>query len=466
MRKLNLIILILLTILISPITYASVDGDLKYYFNQLGAAVNLTAPHAYEGQRAGYFTGGSLFARNQVRNIQIAHIDLPTYRSGCGGIDFYTGGISIINKEEFVNALQNILSSGGSYAMTLALEEMSPLIANVMKYWQQAANFINQANLNSCETAEALVGGLWPNTRAAHQRVCEDVGTGTGYFKDWAQARQGCGFENKNQEVASRGKADARYKDIVIDQGNLAWQAISKNNFLRSDTELSYLFMTLSGTIVIKNQGKSIVATPSGIKDKKLLKALLYGGDAEILYCTDSLEANGCLELGRKTIFIAKENGFQSKVKAMLDDMVYRMRNDEMLSPDEIGLISNTSLPILSMLRAQVAFNQLKSPINVSEYADIISLDILLQYLEESLSIVKISASLLSYPEEGLKKFNDGITDGEDAIKVLRKSAYEEVTKLTMMIEQTQFIEKMLAGALSTELSNNLSWAKSLRGQA
>lgn len=466
MKKIRLIILTILLIIFPFLTYASVNDDLKSYFNQLGYAANVTAPHAYDGQRAGYYTGGSLFARNQVRDVQIAHIDLPTYRSGCGGIDIYTGGISIINKEEFVNALRNILSSGGSYAMTLALEEMSPLIANVMKYWQQAANFINHANLNSCETAEALVGGLWPNTRAAQQRVCQDIGTGTGYFNDWAQARQGCGIGNKSQEVLARGKSDPRYKDMVLDQGNLAWQAIQKNSFLKSNIELSELFMSLSGTIIIKDQGKSIAATPSGIGDKKLLKVLLYGGDARILYCTDSFDANGCLELGRKTITVDKKNAFQGEVKALLDDMVDKMRKDETLSPEQIGLISSTSLPILSMLRAQVEFNQLKSPINVSQYADIIALDILLQYLEESLSVVKTSAALLSYPAGELKKFNAGITEGENAIKELRKSAYEEVTKMTLLIEQNQFIEKMLAGSLSTELSNNLSWAKSLGGHS
>jgi conjugative transfer pilus assembly protein TraH len=311
-----------------------------------------------------------------------------------------------------------------------------------------------------------LVGGLWPNTRAAQQRVCQDIGTGTGFFSDWAQARQGCGIGNKSKEVLARGKGDPRYKDLVLDQGNLAWQAIQKNPFLRSNAELSFLFMTLSGSIIIKGQGKSIVATPSGTKDKSLLKALLYGGNAEILYCVDSLDANGCLELGKTTIVITPENAFQGIVKALLEDMVTKMRRDETLSEAQIGLIGNTSLPILSMLRAQVAFNQLKSPVNTAQYADIIAFDILLQYLEESLAIVKNSASLLSYPPQELKKFNSGITEGENAIKALRKSAYEEVTKMTLMIEHTQFIEKMLAGALSTELSNNLSWAKSLGGHS
>lgn len=464
MRWVVISMMSLLLVFATTTVCAGVSNDLKSYFDQLGYSANITSPHAYEGQRAGYLTGGSLFARNEVRDIQIAHIDLPSVRSGCGGIDFYTGGIQIINKKEFVHALKNILSSGGSYAMTLALEEMSPLIANVMKYWQQSANFINQANLNSCEMGEALVGGLWPNTRSAKQRVCQDLGTSNGYFTDWALARQGCGAGGDTDQVLSQGKNNPQYKDLVLKEGNLAWQAIQKNNFLRGNAELSYLFMTLSGTVIVKKKAMSVI--PSGISNKKLLGALLYGGEAEIRYCTDSTAEDKCLELGRSTVTINTEDAFQGRVKTILASMVSKMRSDQKLSAEEIGLIENTSIPILSILRAQVAFNQLRSPVHVEQYAEIIALDILLQYLDESIRVVRNSALLLPYPEKQFEEFNKGIDNAESAIKALRKSAYEEVTKLQLIIEQTQFMEKMLAGSLSTELASSLSWANNLRGRS
>lgn len=464
MNFLTYLFLLFLCYLMAFPCFANINGDLKTYFDQLGFSSNVTAPHAYLGQQAGYYTGGNLFVRNRVRDIQIAHMDLPTYRSGCGGIDIYTGGISIIKADDFVNALQNIMNSGGSYALTLALEEASPIIANAMKYWSHAANFINQSNLNSCETAEALVGGLWPQTRASQQRVCEDIGTGTGMFTDWAQARQGCGFGNKVQDTMSRGKSDPRYKDLVLDQGNLAWQAIQKNNFLKNDEELSSLFMSLSGTIIIKNGGKSIEAKASNATDKRLIKALLYGGEAEVYYCTDSTDPNGCLELGIKKITISKDQAFQTRVQNMLDDMVAKIRTDQKLSPDEIGLLQSTPLPIYKMLNVQVAYNKLSSPIDVGGYADIIASDILFQYLEESLTIVKSSSALLSFPTTQLEIFNRGMEAALDAVRGERKTAYQEVTKTTLLIEQTQFIEKMLAGSLSSELSGTLSWAKGMRG--
>ena len=38
-----------------------------------GLVTILPPPHAYQGQQsAGFYTGGSVFARNSVRNVQIA----------------------------------------------------------------------------------------------------------------------------------------------------------------------------------------------------------------------------------------------------------------------------------------------------------------------------------------------------------------------------------------------------------
>lgn len=463
LRKLAGIIFISIIPMVS-FAGGNVSNDLQTYFNQLGFASNVTSPHAYHGQQAGYYTGGSVFVRNQVRDVTIAHMDAPTIRSGCGGIDIYTGGISIINADDFQNALKNIMNSGGSYAMTLALEEASPLIANVMKYWNQASQFINQSNLNSCETAEALVGGMWPQTRAAQQRVCEDVGTGTGYFNNWAQARQGCGFGNKANDAMASGKNDPRYKDLVLDHGNLAWQAIQKNDFLKNNNELSYLFMSLSGTVIIKNNGKSIETVPSNATDKRLMKALLYGGEAEVYYCADNNEPTGCLELGRKKITVSTHDAFQNRVKSMLDSMVAKIRGDIRLTDDEIGLLQSTQLPIYKMLNVQVAYNKLTSPVDVGGYADIIALDILFQYLEENLTIVKTSSMMLPYPPVQMDMFQRGMETALDAVRTARKSAYQEVTKTTMLIEQTQFIEKMLAGSLSAEMSGTVSWAKGMRG--
>lgn len=84
----------LLGLLMLSLSYqssANVGQDLDDFFNGIGYASNVTTPAAFESQAAGFFGGGSLYARNQVRQYQLVQLDLPSYRAGCGGIDLFTG---------------------------------------------------------------------------------------------------------------------------------------------------------------------------------------------------------------------------------------------------------------------------------------------------------------------------------------------------------------------------------------
>src|SRR3990167_280216 len=146
----------LLAISVSPV-WADVNSDLNSYFDNLGIMSNTTAPHAYQGQQAGYYSGGSLYARSSVRNVQLIDIELPSFRSGCGGIDAFAGGFSFVKGSEIVNLARNVMNNAAGYAFTLAMEQVTPQLANAMKYIQDMANKANQMNINSCETAEGLV---------------------------------------------------------------------------------------------------------------------------------------------------------------------------------------------------------------------------------------------------------------------------------------------------------------------
>lgn len=56
---------------------ASVDGDLNTFFNKLGFEGNATGAAAWQGQAAGYVTGGNLFLRSQVKQIQVMSLTPP-----------------------------------------------------------------------------------------------------------------------------------------------------------------------------------------------------------------------------------------------------------------------------------------------------------------------------------------------------------------------------------------------------
>jgi conjugative transfer pilus assembly protein TraH len=462
--------MIIRLILIYSLTFSSfaradINNDLGKFFDSLGYS-NVTQAQAYKGQMAGYYTGGSLFARNQVRNVQIASIDMPSFRGGCGGIDMFSGGFSFINADQLVGLMKNVLNNAKGYAFNLAMESATPQIANVMKYMTDIANKVNQANINSCETAAGLVGSVWPKTLSAQRQICADVGNG-GVFSDYAAARQGCATGEQMSARLREAKGKPGYEGLVVSDTNIAWKAIRRRGAW--DKQLSELLMSLSGSIIVKKtdpQGNDktpnqFVLLPSLATSDSLLKALLNGGQANIYRC-DTEEPDGCLNPQTQTITISGESGFQQRVKKILSEIVNKMYEDKPLTEPEKGLLQSTRLPVYKMLNVQAAFSRDRSIMDAADYADVIAIDILFQYLHESLAIVKAQSSTLQYPESILKSFQEGIDKALDSVRAAQRNAYSQIMMTNQLIEQTQAIEKMLAGALSTQFANTLSWARGL----
>ncbi len=461
--------MMLFFVFFSTPTFADVNSDLNSFFDGLGIATNVTAPHAYHGQQAGYYSGGSIFSRNSVRSVQLIQVDLPSFRAGCGGIDLFAGGFSFINSEELLKTMRNIMNSAKGYGMLLALEEVTPQIANGMKYIQDMANKVNQMNINSCETAESLVGGIWPRTRAAQQQVCQDIGNSTGFFSDWAESRQGCTSDSLNNNfdsVMRAGSLNPQYKNLILDNGNLAWKALQANNLVNGDQQFAELLMSLSGSIIIQKNGNGRTATTrfknllSLASDPSLLKAILYGDKATFYKCDEPIQ---CLTASKQTVLISQNSALKSQVEKILISMHQKIISDQPLSNQEIGLLQSTRIPIYKILAVQAAYQKDPNVLNVENYSEIIAIDILFQYLQENLALVRASGNTLQYPEEIMTRFNNGINQAMVDVRAQEKNAEVQISRTIQLIEQTQVIEKMLSGQLSAQLGNSLNWARSLR---
>lgn len=462
---------LLVTIILSMLTsmaWADINSDLNHFFDGLGMMTNTTSPHAYQGQQAGYYSGGSLYARSSVRNVQLIQVDLPSFRSGCGGIDAFAGGASFVNNDQLINMMRNVMNNAKGYAFTLMMEEVTPQIANTMKYIQDMANKVNQFNINSCETAEGLVGGLWPRTRAAQQQVCKDVGSSTGMFKDWAEARQGCTSEDGKYNFDSTmdaGSKNAAYKNLVLDSGNIVWKALQANKLTASDTELAELLMSLSGSILIKKTGSGSGATshfavlPSLASDHSLFKAILNGDVATIYQCDESAQ---CLNPKTKTVTVKQQAALKNRVAKILRSIGQKIIDDQPLTAEEKGLIESTRIPIYKILNVQAAYQKNPNILDVESYADVIATDILFQYLQENLDLVRISSRSLQYPAEIMSQFQEGINMAINDVRAEERNAQTRISMAMQLVEQTQVLEQMLAGQLSSQLGNSLTWAKSL----
>lgn len=172
------------------VAHASLNDDMNKFFGKLGYEQNTTTPKVWQGQAAGYATGGALYARTSAKDVQLVSLQLPSLNAGCGGIDMFLGSFSFISKDEFIQFAKSILSNAPGLFFDLALKTVTPQLASAKDFLQKLASDVNGSNMSSCQAARAIVGGLWPETQENASAVCQTIGSDSNFFSDWAAARQ------------------------------------------------------------------------------------------------------------------------------------------------------------------------------------------------------------------------------------------------------------------------------------
>jgi len=461
-----------LIIFISCLTTANagVKDELQHMLNTLNYSSNVSNGAAYTDQTGGYYTGGSIFARSPVKNANVLSLSMPSLQTGCGGIDLYTGGFSFISSEQFSQMLRTIGSSATSYAFSLALQTITPQIKSVLDELFAKMQDINNLNINSCQAAATLVGGVWPRTEASSQQLCQSMGSNFGTFSDWAQARQECGSGNKAHSVNSQKKSG--FEDVLNEEFNVAWKAIQKSPLLKGDRELAEFFMSISGSIISRISARSHRMTRG--KDRKqsdssgierfhlpplalsdgLLSSLLNGGEqAEVYHCDDIAE-DKCLKPTKKKLSIDIKNSLTNKVEVLIDAIVEKLKTDDSaLTPQEQALVNSTQIPLLRMITVEMMFKAGGSPTNTKQYVDAIAHDLLLRYLEDVLELINQNLTQLQQVQMDdsiVKDFKKDIAHVRKKIFERRNGVYQHMLTTLKIIEQTQQIEKKMQSMFVT----------------
>ena len=229
----------------SPVA-ANVGESMDRFMDDMGAAANVTGPTAFEGQSAGYYSLGNLWTRFPQKSVSPFNLQLPSARAGCGGIDLFSGSFSFINTSEIVAMLKATANNALGFAFKLAIDTISPEIGKVMDELAQKVQQMNQMNISSCETAQALVGGLWPTSDTASSVICEAIANSQGAVADWARARQQCN-NGGEREALKAGNSDPDMQDQAGMPNNYTWEALGKK-YGGFDTQFREFLMTLVGT--------------------------------------------------------------------------------------------------------------------------------------------------------------------------------------------------------------------------
>jgi conjugative transfer pilus assembly protein TraH len=235
----------------APVTLRAGDlnTEVNNMFNSLGSIGNYTAPGAFRGQTFNTYTGGSLFMRAPNKVYQLAAIQFPSAKAGCGGIDVFGGSFSHISAAEFKNMLRNITAALPGIAFQLALESVSPLLGGLTKWAKGLETWINNARINSCETAKAIVSTAAEAAGYSSQEACSDLAIEMGLESDRDAARRRCATDRTSILASARTSGDANVRNKAPFVGNLTWKALQRTGTYLDDQERE-LIMSIVGTVI------------------------------------------------------------------------------------------------------------------------------------------------------------------------------------------------------------------------
>ena len=448
--------------------HADVLSEMETFWQ--GAAVNTTGPTAFDGQASGHWTLGNLYLRAPVRAEPIATVNLPSFRAGCGGIDAFAGAFSFIDSDQLIAFGRAVAQNAAGFAFELALETISPVIAETMAKLRALAQWVNSQNLNSCETAQALVGAAWSRNDRASSAICAAIGTSQGIFSDYAAARHGCGADGKrNSTLAS---ASGPLKDQAPVNVNYAWRAVKASSFLNADRDLAEFAMSVSGTVIVTapvsdgdTSGPRVRVLEPLALDRRVTEILMEGGgDLPVYRCDNGAD---CLNPSLGRVTIPTDRGFRSRVATLLRRLAEAVRTDTAPPANALGLVNLTTLPVYRVINTAAAYRGAVVDQEIDALAEAVALDVLQVWISDLHRTIEERAGTLDIADgKQLESWREGLRTNRTALARHRHEGLDRFNTALAVVEKLRLIETELAGALSADLRAALAFSRGGAGAA
>lgn len=441
-----------LSIALANTAYADVATDMGSFFNGIHVASNITRPVAFQSQAAGFYGGGSLYARTRVSRYQLVSLDLPSYSAGCNGIDLFTGSLSFLSHEKLVDLGKQVMTSSGAYAVDVMLATTVPELKQVRDYLQTMAQKVNQMSVNSCEMAQNFVGGMFPKTAASQDKVCKDQAMmgKSGVMSDYVTARMKCTGEGHDDIMEKAAKDEQQKKQVVLNK-NIVWSILQNNAFLNGDVELAEMVMSLTGTLIINKQGK-VTVVPSLAGSTHFIQALLGGNNSaselQMWRCSDESPGTACLSVSLKKMNITEDQTLTARVRTVIESLDMKLKKDEAKTPEEENFLNLTIFPVLKFLAVLNSTHYNDAAVEIEGYSTLIAEDLLQHYLSGLMQDVTNATAGSELNEDLVRDIQKRIREANREITSVDPKIARKLQEKSILISRMGEIEKQLAAGL------------------
>ena len=452
---------------------ADVGSSMDSFLNDVGGAAQVNGPTAFQGQSAGYYSLGNVWTRFPQKTTNLVNLQLPRARAGCGGIDIFAGSFSFINASEIVAMLKAVANNAVGFAFSLAVDTVCPECSKVMQEFAQKAQLMNNLNINSCELAQGLVGGIWPKGDLADKAICEAIGNSEGIFTDYAAAKHGCGTRGQRSSTTASG--GGKYDDVNPGVArNYTWTILKKSAFFSPggtlDRELAEYAMTLLGTIIYvpptdNEPGKFVPIV--GESSSTLVTSLLDGtsnGGVLLFHCD---ETDKCLDPGFHSLNLPVSKSLRHRVSVLIDGMVQAIREDTPITAAQKELLQVSSVPLYKILTVQAAYGRGMPTDDRETLAELASVDLLFALLDRIVSEAGRSmSSFIGADEAKIEMWRSQVNTVRQALADRQANMHLKVNTVLQIIEKTAYIENVLAAQMSPGMAAALDWSRGVQTRA
>jgi conjugative transfer pilus assembly protein TraH len=430
------------------------QAEVDSMFNNLGTIGNYTAPGAFRGQTYNTYTGGSIFLRSPNKVYQLATIQFPYVKAGCGGIDVFGGSFSHLAATEFKDMLKSITAALPGVAFQLALSAVTPLLGQKAEWAKSLETFITNARINSCETASALVRGAANQLGFDSFSSCIRIAIELGQAPDEDGARRLCRSSQDATLAAGAASGNADARAMVPFTGNLTWQALKLVNSI--DDNERQLIMSMVGTTVYyptsQNRDPDVIG-PTLTSITQLLYGNADAGNGNVtitlLNCSDFTD---CTTVNQNTAYVLTP--FTTKAEQIMTSISDKIATRSAApSPAEIGFVNITSEPVYRMLSIGNAIkgSGLAETL-IIKYRDVVAIDYAYNFLETSLKLgldaLAKDFKLDTHQMETAKELRDRVRSYLTSLALEKQSHYAKVQAFNSVASHLEQLERQLRSSM------------------
>lgn len=299
-----------LAVVLSMTPLVATSGALQSQMDEVfNSMINVTRPGVYEGQRRGVITAGSVYTRNKIVDTNVVTFVPPSWKGGCGGIDFFGGSFSFIDADQFIQLMRAVASNAAGYAFQLALDNTCTQCMTYINDLRRIIQALNQYAGNSCQLAQGIVNDLAP---AQWEKSRSDASIKTmaaGLYNDIFDANS----EKSGESSMKKASTNPTISEQIF--GNIVWQTLKSQKvdhwFVQSFSnkyEGYEMLMSMTGTYIIDQPVETGVGGGTDKSDTTPLKPLARivhlkdlvegGNNIETYKCDDSGSDAKCLKPG------------------------------------------------------------------------------------------------------------------------------------------------------------------------